>query len=102
MIALENSDFDANLAAAAGEDAQLRAELLACFRQSATTHIDLLRRARCDGNWEVAAMRLKGLGTSFHSQRLSFLAQEALDAAPGDKVVLRQLGQFAESLEQRD
>jgi hypothetical protein len=34
MMAMENSDFDANLAAAAGDDAQLRAELLACFRES--------------------------------------------------------------------
>lgn len=100
-MAMENSDFDANLAAAAGDDAQLRAELFACFCESVNTHVDLLRRARCDGNWHVAAMRLKGLGTSFHSPSLSGLAQEALDAAPGDPVILRQLSQFAESLAHR-
>lgn len=101
MMVLENSDFDANLTAAAGDDPQLRAELIACFLESVETHIDLLRRARCDGNWEVAAMRLKGLGTSFHSPDLSRLAQGALEAAPGDPVILRELVHFSQSFAQK-
>lgn len=100
-MALENSDFEANLAAATGDDAQLRAELLACFLESVCGQIDLLRRSRCDGNWEVAAMRLRGLGTSFHSPRLADLAQQALDSAPGDPVILRQLAQFADSFSEK-
>ena len=84
-------DFDATLAAAAGADAALLAELRAAFVDSLTQHVDLLKRARCDGNWEVAAMRLKGLGASFHAPELVKLAQDALDGAPGEPAVLRKL-----------
>jgi HPt (histidine-containing phosphotransfer) domain-containing protein len=52
--------LDATLAAAAGSDAALLRELRSAFIESATQQLDLLRRARCDGNWHVAAMRLKG------------------------------------------
>lgn len=95
---LDQSDFEANLAAAAGEDASLRAELVACFRASLDNQRDLLARARCDGNWEVSAMRLRSLGASFHSAELVALAEEALDTAPGDPVVLRKLARFSEAL----
>jgi len=84
-------DFDATLAAAAGADTALLAELRAAFVESLTQQVDLLKRARCDGNWEVAAMRLKGLGASFHSPELVKLAQDALDGAPGEPAVLRKL-----------
>lgn len=101
----DQGDFEANLAAASGDDLDLRAELLACFRSSLDVQRDLLGRARCDGNWEVSALRLRGLGASFHSAQLVDLAQEALDTAPGDPVVLRKLAQFSaevgESIVQR-
>ena len=87
----ENGALDATLAAAAGEDAGLLAELRAAYLESLEKHIDLLSRARCDGNWNVAAMRLKGLAASFHSQDLIALAEEALDSAPGDPVIVRKL-----------
>jgi len=90
-MAHEAGEFDATLAAAAGEDADLLRELRAVFVESLTQQIDLLRRARCDGNWEVAAMRLKGLGASFHAPELVRLAQQALDGAPGEPGVLRKL-----------
>jgi len=90
-MAHEAGDFDATLAAAAGEDASLLRELRAAFVESLTQQIDLLRRARCDGNWEVAAMRLKGLGASFHAPELVRLAEQALDGAPGEPGVLRRL-----------
>jgi hypothetical protein len=93
---MDLGDFDANLAAAAGDDPALRAELLAGFLESMKSHIDLLGRARCDGNWHVAAQRLRGLGVSFHSSELTRLANEALDAAPGDPVIVRKLAQYAE------
>ena len=92
---LDQGDFEANLAAASGDDLDLRAELFACFRASLDAQRDLLGRARCDGNWEVSAMRLRGLGASFHSSQLVLLAEEALDTAPGDPVVLRKLAQFS-------
>ena len=93
-MAHEAGDFDATLAAAAGEDASLLRELRAAFVESLTQQIDLLRRARCDGNWEVAAMRLRGLGASFHAPELVRLAQQALDGAPGEPGVLRKLDQL--------
>jgi hypothetical protein len=48
-------------------------------------------RARCDANWRIAASRLKSLAASFGATGLMALADEALDGAPGDPVVLRKL-----------
>lgn len=93
---LDQGDFEANLAAAAGHDEALRAELLACFGQSLCSQVDLLCRARCDGNWQVASQRLRGLGSSFHSAELIALSEEALDSAPGDPVILRKLTRFSQ------
>ena len=90
-MAHEAADFDATLAAAAGEDQALLEELRAAFLESLTQQIDLLRRARCDGNWEVAALRLKGLGSSFHAPELVKLADQALPGAPGEPAVVRKL-----------
>ena len=87
-------DFDATLAAAAGEDAALLVELRTAFVDSLTQQIGLLRRSRCDGNWHVAAMRLRGLGASFHAPELIRLAELALDGAPGEPGVLRKLDRF--------
>lgn len=99
---MNEGEFDANLAAAAGDDPALRRELLACFCDSLNSHVDLLRRARCDGNWFIAAQRLRGLGTSFHSPRLMLLGEEALDSAPGDPVILRKLAEYADHFATRD
>ncbi|OCC23192.1 hypothetical protein MB02_13645 [Croceicoccus estronivorus] len=100
-MAFECSALDATLAAAAGDDPLLLAELRNAFRESFEQHVDLLGRARCDGNWNVAAMRLKGLAASFQVGPLIDLAEEALDAAPGDPVILRKfrtaLGEFVSS-----
>ena len=90
-MAHEAADFDATLAAAAGDDPALLEELRAAFAESLTQQVDLLRRARCDGNWEVAALRLKGLGSSFRAPDLVALADEALDGAPGEPSVIRKL-----------
>lgn len=93
-MAYEGGSLDANLAAAAGHDPDLVRELRAAFIESAERQVDLLSRSRCDGNWEVAAMRLKGLAASFHADGLIALAEEALDSAPGDPLVLRRLQQM--------
>lgn len=93
-MAFENGAFSATLAAAAGEDSALRAELRLAFRDSLEQQIDLLSRARCDGNWLLASQRIKGLAASFHAEPLMILAEEAIGSAPGDPVILRKLGQF--------
>lgn len=94
FMAYESGALDATLAAAAGDDAALMAELRKAFAESLERQVDLLKRARCDGNWNVAAMRLKGLAASFHATDLIDLAEEALDGAPGDPVVLRRIEKF--------
>ena len=93
-MAYEQGAFDATLAAAAGEDPALRAELRAAFRDSLEHHLDLLKRARCDGNWAMAAQRLKGLAASFHAGDLIELADEAIQAAPGEPTVVRRIERF--------
>jgi len=90
----ENGSFDATLAAAAGEDPALLAELRRAFAQSVERQIDLLKRARCDGNWNVAAQRLKGVAASFHADELIKLADEATTAAPGEPTVIRRIESY--------
>ncbi|MBB3861092.1 HPt (histidine-containing phosphotransfer) domain-containing protein [Novosphingobium hassiacum] len=97
-MAYEGGSLDANLAAAAGHDPELVRELRAAFIESAERQIDLLGRSRCDGNWQVAAMRLKGLAASFHADSLLELAEEALETVPGDPAVMRRLHQMLTDL----
>lgn len=87
----DNASFDATLAAAAGEDEVLFAELRQAFAEGVARQLDLLQRSRCDGNWTMAALRLRGLATSFHAEELISIADEALDSAPGEPVALRRL-----------
>ena len=93
-MAYEAGALDATLSAAAGEDATLFAELRLAFADSVARQLDLLRRSRCDGNWQMAALRLKGLAASFHAEALIDLAEEAFDGAPGDPAVLRRIQGF--------
>ncbi len=90
-MAYDNGALDATLAAAAGEDAKLLGELRGAFLDSAARQLDLLKRARCDGNWRVAAMRLQGLAASFHADDLLQAAENALSAAPGEPFAIREI-----------
>ena len=101
-MAFENGAFSATLAAAAGDDAALHAELRLAFKESLEQQVDLLSRARCDGNWVVAAQRIKGLAASFHAEPLMLLAEEALETAPGDPVILRKLNVFLRDFDSED
>lgn len=93
-MAYEVGALDATLSAAAGEDAALFAELRAAFIESLERQVDLLGRARCDGNWQITAMRIKGLAASFHADALMELAEEALTSAPGDPIPVRKIKSF--------
>lgn len=90
----ENGALDETLAAAAGDDPGLLTELRVAFAESLDRQIDLLKRARCDGNWIIAAQRLKGLAASFHANELMRLADEAIQAAPGEPTVVRRVERF--------
>lgn len=93
-MAYEPGALDATLSAAAGHDEDLFVELRQAFAESAERQLDLLRRSRCDANWRLAALRLKGLAASFNAEPLLLLAEEAADAAPGDPVPLRRIAAF--------
>lgn len=90
-MAYENGALDATLAAAAGDDPALMHELRGAFVESAEKQLDLLKRSRCDGNWNVAAMRLKGLAASFHAEELLEAAENALTSAPGEPMAIREI-----------
>ena len=92
-MAYDPGSITASLAAAVGDDPALMAELRAAFLESAERQYDLMRRARCDANWEIAASRLKSVAASFGASGLIALAEEALEGAPGDPVVLRRIGE---------
>jgi hypothetical protein len=93
-MAYEAGALDATIAAAAGDDPMLFAELRLAFVDSLARQIDLLKRSRCDGNWQVSAMRIKGLAASFNAEGLIDLAEHALETAPGDPAVVRRLQAF--------
>ncbi|HEV2867325.1 MAG TPA: Hpt domain-containing protein [Allosphingosinicella sp.] len=90
-MAYDPGVLNASLAAAVGADGELMAELRAAFLEGAGRQLDLMGRARCDANWTIAASRLKSLAASFGVAGLAGLADEALDGAPGDPVVLRKI-----------
>lgn len=97
-MAFENGALNSNLAAAVGDDPLLIVELHAAFLESAKRQLNLLERARCDGNWHFAALRLKGLAASFGVAPLMDLADEAVDAAPGDPVVVNRIRRLLDNL----
>ncbi|MBC7493320.1 MAG: Hpt domain-containing protein [Novosphingobium sp.] len=97
-MAYLGESFDSNLAAACGADEALFHELRAAFASSAERQLDLMRRARCDGNWLVAATRLRGLAASFHAEKLMDLADQAILTAPGDPRALREIAAHIEAL----
>jgi HPt (histidine-containing phosphotransfer) domain-containing protein len=91
-MAYDPGALNASLAAAVGADPQLMEELRGAFVESAARQLDLMGRSRCDANWRISASRLKSVAASFGAIGLLALADEALDGAPGDPVVLRKLG----------
>lgn len=82
------------MAIAAGDDFSLMQELRSAFADSCAHQLDLLRRARCDGNWDVAASKLHAIAASFHADELMSLADEARYAAPGEPTVIRRIDDF--------
>jgi HPt (histidine-containing phosphotransfer) domain-containing protein len=79
------------LAAAVGDDPALIAELRFAFLASAHAHADSLGRANGDADWQKAACRLQSHAASLGATRLTELAGEAVESAPGDPTVLRRI-----------
>lgn len=96
-MAYDPGALNASLAAAVGSDAMLVDELRGAFLESAARQHDLMSRSRCDANWIISASRLKSVAASFNVTSLVELADEALDGAPGDPVVLRKIARALET-----
>ncbi|MBT2185763.1 Hpt domain-containing protein [Sphingobium nicotianae] len=90
-MAYDPGTLEAALSAAVGSDLALITELRQAFLESAERQLNLLARARCDANWTMAALRLKGLCASFGVNNVMNLADEALESAPGDPVIVRKI-----------
>lgn len=91
IMAYDPGTLNASLAAAVGADSDLMAELRIAFLESAARQLDLMGRARCDANWFIACSRLKSVAASFGVTGLASLAEQALDGAPSDPVILRRI-----------
>ncbi|ALJ13088.1 Hpt domain-containing protein [Sphingopyxis macrogoltabida] len=90
-MSFDSGPLDRYLSSAVGDDAAITLELRSVFTDSARDLADLMRRARCDANWHVAALRLKGLAATFGIVPLIQLSEAAMAGAPGDPAVLRQI-----------
>ena len=65
---------------------------------SARDLADLMRRARCDANWRVAAERLQSLAATFGIIPLIQLAEDAMAGVPGDPAVLREINRAIDTV----
>jgi len=101
-MAYDPGTLEAALSAAVGSDVTLIADLRRAFLESAERQIDLLARSRCDANWTMAALRLKGLCASFGLNHIMKIADRAIDGAPGDPVILRELGRAIAAIRAED
>lgn len=97
-MSFDSGPLDRYLSSAIGDDPAIAADLRAAFAESARDLADLMRRARCDANWHVAAERLKSLAATFGIIPLIQLAEEAMAGAPGDPAVLREINRTIEQL----
>lgn len=97
-MSFDSGPIDRYLNAAVGDDPVVARELRASFAANARDLSDLMRRARCDANWHVAAERMKSLAATFGVIPLIQLAEAAMDGAPGDPAVLREIDHALDNL----
>ncbi len=97
-MSFDSGPLDRYLSAAFGDDPAMAMDLRGAFTGSARDLSDLMRRSRCDANWAMAATRLKGLAATFGIIPLIQLAEQAIEGAPGDPAVLRQINQAIDAI----
>ena len=90
-MAYDPGALEATLAAVAGEQSSLIAELRDAFFASADAHLAAMRGATVQSSWEQAALRLRSLAASFGLQRVMDAASEAATAGCGDTKALRRI-----------
>jgi hypothetical protein len=98
-MSFDSGPLDRYLSAAVGDDPAMAMELRASLVSGARELADLMRRARCDANWFVAAERLKSLSATFGIIPLLQLAEEAMAGVPGDPAVLRAINAAIDSFD---
>ena len=98
-MSMDYGAFDTALNQASGNDPALADELRQVFLESAWRQLDLLRRARCDANWQYSCYRLKGLAASFGAIELMRLVDAGGAGAPSDPVVIRKIGKAITEIE---
>lgn len=97
-MSFDSGPLDRYLHAAVGDDPVVARELRASFAANMRELADLMRRARCDANWHVAAERMKSLAATFGVIPLIQLAEAAMDGVPGDPAILRDINAAIESI----
>jgi len=90
-MAFDPGAIDTTLAAAAGSDTALFAELRIAFCESAERLLMALSHASTDEEWRHAALRLRGLAGSFGAIRLMGAAEAAADGKPGDLALVKRI-----------
>lgn len=97
-MSFDSGPLDRYISAAVGDDPALSMDLRTIFCDSARELNDLMKRARCDANWHVAALRLKGLAATFGVIPLIQLAEMAMAGVPGDPALLRNIEQAIDDI----
>lgn len=97
-MSFDSGPLDRYLSAAFGDDPAMAMDLRRAFTDGARELSDLMRRARCDANWHVAAERLKSLSATFGIIPLIQLAEAAMDGVPGDPAVLRDINRTIDEI----
>jgi len=97
-MSFDSGPLDRYISAAVGDDPAVASELRASFASGARELSDLMRRARCDANWLMAAERLKSLAATFGVVPLIQMAEAAIDGAPGDPAILRDINAAIDSI----
>ena len=97
-MSYETGALNATLTAAAGDDLGLFAELRGAFVESVAAQIQQLTYAQGDGDWQLAAVRLKGIAASFQAFPLIALAEEAVESTAGDPSIIARLEAVLASL----
>ncbi len=83
--------LEATLAAVAGEQSSLIAELRDAFFESADMHLATMRAAAAQPVWDQAAQRLRSLAASFGLQRVMDAARDATAGPCGDAKALQRI-----------
>lgn len=91
VMAYDPGALEATLAAVAGEQSSLIAELREAFFASADSHVAAMKAAAAQSEWVQAAGRLRSLAASFGLNRVMDAARDGADAPCGDAKAVQRI-----------